>query len=176
MISGNLANEAIGRRIAKALNAGELKRDSRWLDVGCGAGAHASLATNWFPNYGLSQYTGIDIDQDAINYCKLRFAMFPELKFERTSFEDFRDEDGFRLIVDCFAMAYCADRDMAVGHAHDLLLSGGIYLGIWPGNNAFDAPPLLTGYIEETFAEFKECESTPLMEANKAWWLIQCRK
>lgn len=171
MLMGNIPNEGICRSISNLLKSGKLNRSDAWLDVGCGAGAHTSLATNWFPNFGLNNYTGIDIDGAAVEYCKLRFALWPDFTFEKISFEAY-DKRKFKLIVDCFCVAYCKEREKAVAHIGRLLANAGHYIGVWPGNNQYDAPMLSGGYVTELFRDLGQVEYTHMMEGSKGLWLV----
>ncbi|GDX32875.1 methyltransferase [Actinomycetes bacterium] len=72
--------EAAARQMSDAINRlGLLAPDANVLDAGCGA---AAMALQWQPRMGPDfRYTGFDVHEPSINWCKKHFAKDPRFTF-----------------------------------------------------------------------------------------------
>lgn len=111
---------------ARLLRDAGIGRDMRILDIGCGVGDVAMLASDMVGPGG--SVVGIDRSADAVAVARQRAsaAGYTRAVFHADAIEDFVDESGFDLVVGRYVLVHQTDPVAVVRRAKELVRPGGV--------------------------------------------------
>lgn len=111
---------------ARLLREAGIGRDMRILDIGCGAGDVAMLASDMVGPGG--SVVGIDRSADAVAVARQRAsaAGYTRAVFHADAIEDFVDESGFDLVIGRYVLVHQTDPVAVVRRAGELVRPGGV--------------------------------------------------
>lgn len=100
--------------------------DSRILDIGCGEGIFAELATHLTE----ARYVGLDISKEAVRRANLR--NIPNAEFVSGDAMEFETSDKFDVIMSAGAIHHFADAVALLGHQSKFLKPTGVFvIALW---------------------------------------------
>jgi 2-polyprenyl-3-methyl-5-hydroxy-6-metoxy-1,4-benzoquinol methylase len=124
-----ILRRAVYQRFALTLeHAGDL-RDKRVLDVGCGSGRYAvELARR-----GAAEVVGVDFSAEMLRLAQelaAREGLSERTRFVRADFDEYRDAQGFDVVIAIGFFDYVGDPTATLAHAREL--TRGRFLASFP--------------------------------------------
>lgn len=102
----------------------------RVLEVGCGVG---SVTQRLEPH--VDELVSIDINREAINYCRKKFNRKNSIKFLNANITNYQDNQKFNTIVCLNVLEHIKDDEKALANMFNLLKVGGILVLLVPFGN-----------------------------------------
>ncbi len=146
------------RPLIESAAASDLSGCRRAVDCGCGTGSETAYLIK--QGYRVEAF---DINSDAIQVCRERFAGNPEVKLHQASFEDFQYPDA-GLVVAFSSLFFCnsASIQQVWTNIANAICGGGVFCGdflgpkdAWVGSSSFAVAPLSSDQLEQMMGAFE---------------------